>query len=49
LGDTGAIANVDEDEGTEVTAAIDPSHKDRFFAGISGAECPTHVSTSQIA
>src|SRR5579862_6940609 len=49
LGDARAVADVDEDDGAEVAAAVDPSHEHGLFAGIGGAESPAHMCTSQVA
>src|SRR5580700_2133221 len=45
----GAVTDIDEDDGAEIAAAVDPSHEDGLFAFIGRAQSAAHVSTSQVA
>ena len=49
LDDAGAIANVEEEEITEVAAASDPAHHDGVFVGVGGAESAAIVCAGKVA
>jgi hypothetical protein len=49
LGDAGSVAQVDEDDLAEVTAAVDPSHENDFFAGVGEPKGSAHMSSSEVA
>jgi hypothetical protein len=49
LGDTGAVAQIDEDNVPEVVAPVDPSHQRGLFARFGEAESAAHVSSPEIA
>ena len=46
---TGAVAEVEEDEVAVVAAAVDPTHEDYGFSGVGGAQLSAHMSTFKIA
>ncbi len=49
LDDAGAIANVEEEEISEVAAASDPAHHDGVFVGVGGAEIAAVVCAGEVA
>ncbi len=49
LGDAGAVADIDEDDGAEVAAAVDPSHEDGFLTSVGRAQSAAQVGTSKVA
>jgi len=49
LDDAGAIANVEEEEISEVATARDPAHHDGVFVGVGGAEIAAVVCAGEVA
>jgi hypothetical protein len=46
---TGTIAEIDEDDGAVIAAAMRPSHQKDFLSGMFGAEFTAHVSAAEVA
>jgi hypothetical protein len=49
LGMTGAIAEIDKDDGAMIAAAMRPPHEKDFLSGVLGAELTAHVSAAEVA
>ena len=49
LRESGAVAEVDKNHGTEVAAAVDPAHEHDGLCVIRRAELPASVGTPKVA
>ena len=47
LGDSGAVAQVEEDEAAMVAAAVDPAHENDVLPRVLGAKLSTHSGALQ--
>jgi hypothetical protein len=49
LGNAFAVAEIHEDDGAMIAAAMDPSHEKSALAGVIGAELPASVCAAKVA